>query len=170
MATGRDGRTAWKKRDTGASRTVAKDRGSRLGISKANVPAGKVSAFVELVTAGDETTTNTSVRLPTNLRDAANIASELGYAESTTDLVVNGLREQLDGLAWRAALDTNYQAHPEDRPSLATVAQAAAEQYGSRLAAEPDLVEKAAAWVEANRPGGDFDDVLLVAEGMFLGR
>jgi hypothetical protein len=158
-----------KRSDAGISGAVVRKDAGQAGAWRAKVLTSKVATFVKLVAEPDDTTTNTSVRLPTNLRDAANMAGELGYAESTTELVVHGLREQLDGLAWRAALDAHYETHPEDRPSLATVALAAAEQYGSRLAAEPDLIARAAAWVEENRPGGDFDDVLLVAEGMFLG-
>jgi hypothetical protein len=62
------------------------------------------------------------------------------------------------------ALKAHYQQHPAARPSLAEVALALAAQDSSPLANRPDIIERAAAEVQARRPDAEADDVLLWAE------
>lgn len=113
----------------------------------------------------DETTVNTSMRLPVNLRDAATLAVEhLGLAPSTTSLTAAALRSALETAIMEAALETHFQQHPAARPSLAEVALAAAAQDGSPLAEQPALVERAAQEIVALHPYASADDVLLWIE------
>ena len=119
----------------------------------------------ELLDAQGSSTVNTSMRLPTVLRDAAALAVEhLGVAPSTTTLTAAALRSALETAVMEAALGAHYGAYPEARPSLAEVALALAAQDGSPLAERPDLIEQAAADVVARHPDADGDDVLLWAE------
>jgi hypothetical protein len=118
-----------------------------------------------LLDADDETTVNTSMRLPAALRDATALAVEhLGVASSTTMMTVGALRQALETAVMTAALEAHYRQHPQARPSLAQVALALAAQDGSPLAQRPDLVERAAAEVLARHPDAEADDVLLWAE------
>lgn len=118
-----------------------------------------------LLDADDETTVNTSMRLPATLRDAAGLAVEhLGVASSTTAMTAAALRAALETAVMTTALETHYQQHPEARPSLVEVALALAAQDGSPLAQRPDLIERAAAQVTPRHPDADADDVLLWAE------
>src|ERR1019366_7390564 len=90
-------------------------------------------------------TTNTSMRLPVALRDAAGIdVAELGAARSTTALASAALRSTLEAIVMQAALDAHYEEHPEARPSLADLAIAAAELDGNPLAQTPELLHQAA--------------------------
>lgn len=119
----------------------------------------------ELLDADDETTVNTSMRLPATLREAAALAvEELGMAPSTTSLTASALRLVLETTVMEAALEAHYDLHPHARPSLAEVALALAAQDGSPLADRRDIVERAAADVLARHPAADADDVLLWAE------
>lgn len=114
--------------------------------------------------AGTETA-NTSMRLPTALRDAAAIAvEELGAAPSTTALTTEALRTSLDALVMQAALDVHFLQHPEARLTLGELAIAAAELDGHPLAADPARLRDAAAQIARRRPDADADDVLLWAE------
>jgi len=122
--------------------------------------------LLDLLDASGEDTVGTSVRLPTNLRDAAAVAAEMGLAASTTELTVRGLRDALEAFAQRAVLDAHYRAHPDARPDLAEVALAAAEIDGSTLAKRPELVRRAAAEVSAVKDDPTPDDVLLYAAGL----
>jgi hypothetical protein len=116
--------------------------------------------------AGQETT-NTSMRLPVALRDAAGIAvAELGAAPSTTALASAALRTTLEAIVVQAALDAHYEEHPEARPSLADLALAAAELDGHPLAQTPELLHQAAEQVGRRHPDADADDVLLWAEAL----
>jgi len=118
-----------------------------------------------LLEVDDETTVNTSMRLPSALRDAAVLAVQhLGVASSTTVMTAGALRQALETAVMTAALEAHYRQHPETRPSLVEVALALAAQDGSPLAQRPDLLERAAAQVLARRPDADADDVLLWAE------
>lgn len=119
----------------------------------------------ELLDAEDSSTVNTSMRLPTTIRDAAALAVEhLGIAPSTTTLTAAALRAALETAVMDAALQAHFRAHPDSRPSLAEVALALAAQDGSPLAERPDLIERAASEVVALHPDADGDDVLLWAE------
>jgi hypothetical protein len=114
-------------------------------------------------------TTNTSMRMPTTLRDAAALAvKELGVAPSATALTAGALRAALEAMVMQAALDDHYALHPETRPTLGDLAIAAAELDGNPLADEPDLLQSAAEQVAARRPNAGPDDVLLWAEARRL--
>jgi hypothetical protein len=124
-----------------------------------------IDQIQRLLDAGEGATVNTSMRLPTSLRQAAALAvAHLGVAASTTSLTVAALRQVLETAVMEAALQAHYRQHPEAEPSLAEVALALAAQDRSPLASEPELIERAAAEVAARRPGADADDVLLWAE------
>jgi len=118
-----------------------------------------------LLDADENATSNTSMRLPTALRDAAALAvRELGLAASTTALTAAALRACLETAVMRAALDEHYVQHPEARPSLAEVALAMAEQLGSPLAQHPAALACATEQLLARHPDADAHDVLLWAE------
>lgn len=124
-----------------------------------------VDRILALLEAPSEATVNTSMRLPTALRDAAALAvDELGVAPSTTTLTATALRAAIETAVMDAALRDHYRAHPDARPELAEVARALAAQDGSPLADRPDLLEQAAAEVTERHPDADADDVLLWAE------
>jgi len=118
-----------------------------------------------LLDADGEATVNTSMRLPTSLRDAAALAVEhLGVASSTTTLTAAALRIALETAVMAAALGAHYEQHPDARPPIAEIALALAAQDGSPLADHRDIVERAASDVLARHPDADADDVLLWAE------
>jgi len=108
----------------------------------------------------------TSVRLPTRLREAAALATDMGLAGSMTELTVGAVRDALEGFAQRAVLDAHYQAHPDARPSLGEVALATAQIDGNALAHRPELVERAALEVVAVKADASADDVLVYAAGL----
>jgi hypothetical protein len=110
-------------------------------------------------------TSNTSMRIPTALREAAALAAkELKAAPSATALTTMALRAALEAAVMRAALDEHYARHPEARPSLADRAIAAAEIDGNPLAADPERIRRAAAEIAATHPDSEPEDVLLWAE------
>ncbi|HUC59767.1 MAG TPA: hypothetical protein VMA95_20375 [Streptosporangiaceae bacterium] len=110
-------------------------------------------------------TSNTSMRIPTALRDAAALAvKELGVASSTTSLTTSALRSVLEAAVIQAVLDEHYQHHPEARPDLGDLAVAAAEIDGHPLSAEPDRLRSAAAEILVRHPGATAEDVVLWAE------
>ncbi len=118
-----------------------------------------------LLDADEEVTVNTSMRIPSALRDAAALAVEhLGVASSTTALTSVALRSAIETAVMAAALEAHYRISPEARPSLVETALALAAQDGSPLAARHDLIERAAADVLSRRPDAHADDVLLWAE------
>lgn len=118
-----------------------------------------------LLDEDDAQTSNTSMRLPTALREAAALAvADLGLAASTTALTAQALRSSLQTALMQATLDEHYRQHPGARPTLAEVALATAEQLGSPLAQEPELLTRAAAQIVEVHPEADAHDVLLWAE------
>lgn len=124
-----------------------------------------IDTITALLDAGDDTTVNTSMRIPSALRDAASLAVDhLGVASSTTALTSDVLRAAIETAVMAAALEAHYRRAPDTRPTLAEIALALAAQEGSPLAARRELVERAAADVLARRPDADADDVLLWAE------
>lgn len=128
-----------------------------------------VQRLVELLDrpeGGAVETVGTSVRLPVDLRDAAAVATRLGFGASTTDLTVTGLRATLEAFAQRAVLEAHYAAHPDARPGLAEVALATAAMDGNPLASRPDLVQRAAEEVADLKGDPTPDDVLLYAAGL----
>jgi hypothetical protein len=118
--------------------------------------------------AGSETS-NTSMRLPTALRDAAAIAvGELGVAPTTTALTAVALRAMLEAVVMQATLDDHYERHPDARPCLGDLAVAAAELDGHPLALQPERLRRAAVEIVEGRPHADADDVVLWAEARTL--
>jgi hypothetical protein len=128
-----------------------------------------VDQIGELLDVGTPETSNTSMRIPTALRDAAALAvRELGVAPSATALTTAALRATLEAVVMQAVLDDHYEHHPEARPDLGDLAVAAAELDGHPLAAEPERVRRAAAEIVVRHPGASPDDVLLWAEARAL--
>lgn len=125
--------------------------------------------MVELLASSREETVGTSVRIPIDLRDAAAIAADLGLADSITELTVRGLRDKLDAIANRAALDEHFRQYPEARPTLAEVALAGAHIDGNPLKDRPELIERAAAEMSALEDDPHPDDVLVYAAGLASG-
>lgn len=120
----------------------------------------------DLAAALDETggpSLVTSVRRPEALHRALLIAVELGLVGTATEAQGQALRELLEAVTQRAALEQHYAAHPESRPTLAEVALALAEAEHSPLAQQPELLEQAAREVLEVRPDADPDDVLVWA-------
>jgi hypothetical protein len=130
------------------------------------VSALRVAEEISLLLDGDmEQTSNTSMRLPTALRDAAAIAvRELGVAPSTTALTAVALKAALEGIVMQAVLDDHYRQYPGSRPALGDLAIATAELDGNPLAAEPDRIRQAATEVMSRHPEATPEDVLLWAE------
>ena len=114
----------------------------------------------------DGPTVVSSVRQPVALKDALKVAVGLGLDANANDATVHALRDRLEAFAQRRALDAHYIAYPEARPSLAEIAQAAAELDGDPLAADPSLIRRAAHEIVALRPKATADDVLLYAAGL----
>jgi hypothetical protein len=128
-------------------------------------PEEAVEQITRLLDSSDQGTTNTSMRLPVTLRDAAAVAVQaLGVAPSTTALTAAALRAMLEAIVMQAVLDSHYQQYPHVRPDLAELAMAAAEIDGHPLACRPDLLREAADEIIRIRPDADADDVLLWAE------
>lgn len=125
-----------------------------------------LSRLLDLLDAYGEETVGTSVRMPVALRDAAVLASQMGLAESTTELTVRGLRDHLEAVAQRAVLDAHYRDHPQVRPDLAEVALVAAAMEGNPLAQRPELIRRAASEVRLLSEDPTPGDVLLYAAGL----
>jgi len=114
-------------------------------------------------------TSNTSMRIPTALRDAAALAvKELEVAPSATALTAKALQATLEAIVMQAVLDDHYEHCPEARPSLGDLAVAAAELDGNPMAAEPDRLRRAAVEIVARHPEASADDALLWAEARAL--
>lgn len=128
-----------------------------------------VDRISELLESDMGQTSNTSMRIPTALRDAAAIAvRELGAAPSTTALTAAALRASLEAAVMQAVLDDHFRQYPEARPSLGDLAVAAAELDGHPLAGEPARIRQAALEVAARHPDAEPEDVLLWAEARAL--
>jgi hypothetical protein len=126
----------------------------------------RLKLLLDLLNASPEDTVGTSVRLPTNLRDAAMVAVDMGFAASTTELTVRGLQDALEAFAQRAALDAHYEEHPHARPDLAEIALMTAEIDGSPLTNRPELVRRAATEIRSVKDDATPDDVLIYAAGL----
>ena len=124
-----------------------------------------IDRISELLDRDDATTSNTSMRIPAALRDAAALAvRELGVAPSTTALTTAALRATLEAVVMQAVLDEHYEHYPRSRPDLGDLAIAAAELDGHPLAAKPERLRQAAAEIAGKHPDAGPDDVLLWAE------
>lgn len=129
----------------------------------------EASAVIERITAlldeGAHETSNTSMRIPTALRDAAALAvRELAVAPSATALTTAALRATLEAVVMQAVLDQHYQQHERARPDLGDLAVAAAEIDGHPLAAEPERLRQAAEEISGRHPGASPEEVVLWAE------
>jgi hypothetical protein len=114
-------------------------------------------------------TSNTSMRIPTALKEAAALAvQELGVAPSATALTAAALRATLEAVVMQAALDDHYERHPDARPGLGDLAVAAAELDGHPLADDPERIRQAAAEIVERHPEASPDDVVLWAEARAL--
>lgn len=128
-----------------------------------------IEQISELLDGGGPETSNTSMRIPTALRDAAALAvSELGVAPSATALTTAALRATLEAVVMQAVLDDHYARFPQARPDLGDLAVAAAELDGHPLAAEPERLRRAAAEITGHHPDASPEDVLLWAEARAL--
>jgi hypothetical protein len=128
-----------------------------------------IDAINKALDSADTSTANTSMRIPTALRDAAAmVVNELGAAPSTTALTSSAMRSAIEAIAMQAVLDNHYRKHPSTRPSLADLAIAAAELDGHPLAAHHDRIRSAALEIVERHPNADSDDVLLWAEARML--
>lgn len=128
-----------------------------------------IERISELLDRGGLETSNTSMRIPTALREAAALAvRELGVAPSATALTTAALRAALEAVVMQAVLDDHYEHHPQARPDLGDLAVAAAQLDGHPLAAQPQRLRQAAAEVAAKHPDASPDDVLLWAEARAL--
>jgi len=122
-----------------------------------------------LLHSPDDTTVNTSMRLPVTLREAAALATEhLGVAPSTTAYTAQLLRSDIEAALLAAVLEAHYQEEPSDRPSLAEITLGVAEIDGNPLAFQPYLIARAAEQIVATHPQATPDDVLLWAEAQRL--
>jgi len=131
--------------------------------------AEAIERISQLLDSGGAETSNTSMRIPTALRDAAALAvKELGVAPSATALTAAALRATLEAAVMQAVLDDHYERYPQARPDLGDLAVAAAALDGHPLAAEPESIREAAAEIAARHPGAGPDDVLLWAEARAL--
>lgn len=129
---------------------------------QASAAIDRISALLDQRTPE---TSNTSMRIPVALRDAAALAvRELGVAPSATALTTAALRATLEAVVMQAVLDGHYEQHREAKPDLGDLAVAAAEIDGHPLAGEPERLRSAAAEIAARHPGATPDDVLLWAE------
>ncbi len=127
--------------------------------------ADAIERISQLLDSDMTKTSNTSMRIPTALREAAALAAkELKAASSATALTTMALRSALEAAVMRAALDEHYAQYPEARPGLADIAIATAELDGNPLAADPDRIRRAAAEIAAAHPHPEPEDVLLWAE------
>jgi hypothetical protein len=100
------------------------------------------------------------------LKEALKVAVELGLDANANDATVQAVRDRVEAFAQRRALDAHYVAHPDARPTLAELAQAAAELDGDSLAGEPALLRRAAEEILRLRPDATADDVLVYAAGV----
>jgi len=112
----------------------------------------------------------TSVKLPQNLRAAAQAARKLGLIKSTSEIAGAGMRDQLTALANRAALDEHYARVPSTRPSLAQITHAYAQLHGHVLAERFDLIKESADRVVIDEPNADAHDVLIYATALLRER
>lgn len=119
----------------------------------------------ELLNSTDPATTNTSMRIPKALREAAALAvDELDVPSSTTLTAANALRSLLEGTVGQAVLELHFEQYPEFRPSLADLAVVAAEWDGNPLSRRPDLLGRYAEEIVQLHPDAEPADVLLWAE------
>jgi hypothetical protein len=131
--------------------------------------ADAIERISQLLGSDMSETANTSMRIPTALRDAAALAArELGAGPSVTALTTAALRSALEAVLMQAALDDHYASHPGTRPDLGDLAMAAAELDGHPLAADPERIRRAAAELAARHPDPEPEDVLLWAEARSL--
>lgn len=116
--------------------------------------------------ADPESSRATSVRLPTALHRATQLAVELGMDDSFTAATSEALRDRLTAFARREALAQHFSQFPADRPALSAVARRRVRGTEHPAADRPDLVDDVAAWIEGEHPdwwvSGAVDDTIDV--------
>jgi hypothetical protein len=127
---------------------------------------GDLAALLDLLDADSGATVGTSVRLPTALRDAAVVAVRAGLLPSVTEVTVRGLRSELEAVANRVVLDQHYREHPDARPERWEIALATAEISGHPLAAQPQMIRRAADELARIVDDPTPDEVLAYASGL----
>jgi hypothetical protein len=133
----------------------------RFGVSKLET----IDRISRLLDSDATQTSNTSMRMPTALRDAAALAvAELGVAPSATALTAAALRATLEAVVMQAVLDDHYRSYPGAFPSLSDLAIATAELDGHPLAGDPDRLRRAAVEIIERHPDATPEEVLLWAE------
>jgi hypothetical protein len=129
-----------------------------------------IERISDLLGADMTQTTNTSMRIPAALRDAATLAAkELNVAPSATALMTSALESVLEAILMQAVLDAHYERYPDARPDLGDLAVAAAELDGHPMAAEPARIRRAAVEIAVRHPTASPEDVLLWAEARSAG-
>jgi hypothetical protein len=137
----------------------------RYGVSQLET----IERISRLLDSAGTQTSNTSMRMPTALRDAAALAvAELGVAPSATALTAAALRATLEAVVMQAVLDDHYRSYPRACPSFSDLAIATAELDGHPLASDPDRLRRAAAEIIERHPDATPDEVLLWAEARAL--
>lgn len=90
----------------------------------------------------------TSLRLPSSLRRAAQLANELGMDESLTQTVTVAVVERVRSFARNTGLVEHFRQFPNDVPRLADVARRRVKGTVHPAVAHPELVDGPAEWVE----------------------
>lgn len=114
----------------------------------------------------DPATVVTSVRVPRPLREALGLAVELGHERSVSDALVSAARRRLDHLVQDLAFEEYYRRYPENRPTLADLALAAAELADDPLKDKPELLAEVAEWLLRRQTDVGPEDVLMAAAGV----
>ena len=94
----------------------------------------------------------TSVRLPAALHELAMLAGEMGWEESFTATVNEGLAERLRRTIRREAIAAQVARFPDEVPALADVAARRVEGTTHPAAASPGLGRTVAERYEQSRP------------------
>lgn len=111
-------------------------------------------------------TEQTSVRVPTVLRDAIRALNEAGAAITFSEVLIDGARNVVEAIVHRAGLEEHYLEHPELRPSVARVAVALADLDGSPLAEHPELIERAERELVESGRSPTPDELLIYADAL----
>ncbi len=123
-------------------------------------------AVAPVATESGQPSAKTSIRLPTEIKEAIQSAVSAGWYRSASEFYRVVARDELLRRAVvdadRAALEEHFRSHPEDQPGLVDVVIATAFQEGHPAAERPDLVDRA---VAALGPDADVDLILAWTAG-----
>lgn len=100
----------------------------------------------------EASTKATSIRLPEQVHRAAQIATELGMAETFTAATTEALLDHIRAFVRQRALAGHLEAFPQDQPSLADVAMRRVEGTDHPASRHPEAVAEVARWFEARPP------------------